>query len=221
MTPACSKRPTNVAPRHLDFRSPGERRRGRRGSPLRGAAGGSSLELATKLAAADLPHGFRPAWGPGVSRRRATGLVENRKAAASSSDRCSRYCGTMAEDVPGTSEATDFRSSRMDSPEGRGIARARWEASPEGQLRTTPGDPSLGRFARWVAAPTALDLAGFWVMWHLRGGFEGLRQMGLSRSSIYRRVSTFRRATGMHPDEFVFPGISLDLTAYQEREIPD
>ena len=51
-------------------------------------------------------------------------------------------------------------------------------------------------------------------MWHLRGGFEGLQEMGLSRSSIYRRVSSFRKATGIHPDEYVFPGISLDLKAY-------
>jgi hypothetical protein len=127
----------------------------------------------------------------------------------------------MGRDATGEVEPRDFRSARMDSPEGRGIARARWEESPEGQSQETPGDPSLGRFARWVAAPTALDLAGFWVMWPLRGGFEGLRLMGLSRSSIYRRVSLFRRATGMHPDEYVFPGITLDLTAYQEREIPD
>jgi hypothetical protein len=72
-----------------------------------------------------------------------------------------------------------------------------------------------------MAAPTMIDLTGFWVMWHLRGGFEGLRKMGLSRSAIYRRVSAFRRATGMHPDEFVFPGITLDMREYQEREIPD
>lgn len=108
----------------------------------------------------------------------------------------------------------------MDSPEGRGIARARWEASPEGKAGKAGGDPAMGRFQRWMAAPAMLDLAGFWVMWHLRGGFEGLRAMGLSRSSIYRRVAAFRTATGMHPDEYVFPGITLDLAAYQEREIP-
>jgi hypothetical protein len=117
-------------------------------------------------------------------------------------------------------EPRDFRSDRMDSPEGRGIARARWEASPDGRAGKAGGDPALGRITRRLAAPTMLDLAGFWVMWHLRGGFEGLQAMGLSRSSIYRRVSSFRKATGMHPDEYVFPGIKLDLKAYQEREIP-
>ena len=117
-------------------------------------------------------------------------------------------------------EPRDFRSDRMESPEGRGIARDRWEASPEGRAGKLGGDPAMGRFTRWMAAPAMLDLAGFWVMWHLRGGFEGLQQMGLSRSSIYRRISLFRKATGMHPDEYVFPGITLDLKSYQEREIP-
>lgn len=124
--------------------------------------------------------------------------------------------GTTTRDV----EARDFRSERMESPEGRGIARARWEASPEALSGRPAGDPSMGRFTRRIAAPAMLDLAGFWVMWHLRGGFEGLQQMGLSRTTIYRRISRFRKATGMHPDEYVFPGITLDLGAYQEREIP-
>lgn len=127
----------------------------------------------------------------------------------------------MARVAASDPEIRDFRSARMESPEGLGIARARWESSPEGQSGKPPGDPSIGRLTRRLAAPALLDLAGFWVMWHLRGGFEGLRQMGLSRSSIYRRVSLFRTATGTHPDEYVFPGITLDLTAYQEREIPD
>ena len=78
----------------------------------------------------------------------------------------------------------------------------------------------MGALTRWAAAPVMLDLTGFWVMWHLRGGFEGLRQMGMSRSSLYRRISSFRKATGFRPDEYEFPGITLDLAAYQEREIP-
>ena len=76
---------------------------------------------------------------------------------------------------------------------------------------------ALHPLVRWMAAPALLDLMGFWVMWHLRGGFEGLRATGLSRSSIYRRVRLFRTAIGMHPDEFVFPGIKLDLEEYQAR----
>ncbi|WP_424700189.1 hypothetical protein [Gaiella sp.] len=119
-------------------------------------------------------------------------------------------------------ERPDYRSERMESPEGRGIARARWEASPDGRAgRLVGGDEGTHPLVRWMAAPALLDLMGFWVMWHLRGGFEGLRATGLSRSSIYRRVRLFRTATGMHPDEFVFPGVTLDLAEYQARAIPD
>ena len=100
----------------------------------------------------------------------------------------------------------------MDSPEGRGIARARWEETREGQSGSRAADVGLNRLERWAAAPVVLDLAGFWVMWHLRGGFEGLREMGLSRSSIYRRVSNFRKATGV-PDE--------DIQRFSRHEDPD
>jgi hypothetical protein len=119
-------------------------------------------------------------------------------------------------------ERPDYRSERMESPEGKGIARARWEASPDGIAgKRVGGDEGIHPLVRRIAAPVLIDLTGFWVMWHLRGGFEGLRATGLSRSSIYRRISNFRTATGMHPDEYVFPGINLDLAEYQAREIPD
>ena len=61
-----------------------------------------------------------------------------------------------------------------------------------------------------------VDLVGFWVVWHLEGGFEGLQGMGMSRASIYRRIKLFRIAVGAHPDEFVMPGVTLDLAAYRE-----
>ncbi len=119
-------------------------------------------------------------------------------------------------------ERRDYRSERSESPDGKGIARAAWEASTNGKAgKQVGGDEGIHPLVRWVAAPALIDLTGFWVIWHLRGGFEGLRATGLSRSSIYRRISLFRTATGMHPDEYVFPGIHLDIEEYQAREIPD
>jgi hypothetical protein len=38
----------------------------------------------------------------------------------------------------------------------------------------------------------------------------------MSRASIYRRIKLFRIALGAHPDEFVLPGITLDLAAHRE-----
>ena len=67
----------------------------------------------------------------------------------------------------------------------------------------------------WEAVPVMLDLLGFWLAWHLEGGFEGLQRMGMSRASIYRRISLFRRSLGVHPDEYMPAGITLDIAAYQ------
>jgi hypothetical protein len=36
----------------------------------------------------------------------------------------------------------------------------------------------------------------------------------MSRSSIYRRIKLFRRLFGMHPDDYMFPGVTIDLDAY-------
>ena len=80
--------------------------------------------------------------------------------------------------------------------------------SPAGQL--------LGK----IAVPVMLDLMGFWLAWHLEGGFDGLQRMGMSRASIYRRVSLFRRTLGMHPDEYQLPGVDLDIPAYQASKPP-
>jgi len=68
---------------------------------------------------------------------------------------------------------------------------------------------------RLYAAGSIVDLIGFWAVWHLEGGFEGLQKMGMSRASIYRRVKLFRVAFGAHPDEFVMPGVKVDLEDYR------
>jgi hypothetical protein len=61
---------------------------------------------------------------------------------------------------------------------------------------------------------TAVDLLGFWLVWQVEGGFEGMRRLGMSRSSIYRRIKIFRKLTGLHPDEYVMPGVTIDVAAY-------
>ena len=111
---------------------------------------------------------------------------------------------------------TDFRSQKMPSPEGHGIARNRWRKAWDAYAST------VNKVVTPVAKPAAMKLAGrmttdamgFWMLWHLEGGFEGLQRLGMSRSGIYRRISTFRRITGQHPDEFTLPGVTLDVEAY-------
>jgi hypothetical protein len=98
----------------------------------------------------------------------------------------------------------------MPSPEGKGVARRAWEAYASA-IREHPATQAL---ARKIAIGPAIDLTGFWLMWHLEGGFEGLRTLGMSRASIYRRVKLFRLATGRHPDEYEMPGVTLDVGEY-------
>jgi hypothetical protein len=109
---------------------------------------------------------------------------------------------------------TDFRSERMESPEGRGIARKAWDAYAGAVNKVTI--PVLTPFVRMYAAGSITDLIGFWAVWHLEGGFEGLQAMGMSRASIYRRIKLFRIAFGAHPDEYVMPGIHLNVLEHRE-----
>lgn len=111
-----------------------------------------------------------------------------------------------------TEPAKDFRSDRMKSPEGKGMARRAWDAYAKAvnQVAGPPLQPVVER----IAAPMTADLMGFWLCWHLEGGFEGLRRLGMSRSAIYRRIRLFRVAFDAHPDEFQVPGVSIDLKAY-------
>jgi hypothetical protein len=109
---------------------------------------------------------------------------------------------------------TDFRSDRMESPEGKGIARRAWDAYAGAVGKVA--SPVLKPAVHMYAAGSMVDLVGFWVVWHLEGGFEGLRAMGMSRASIYRRIKLFRIAFDAHPDEFVMPGVTLDLAAHRE-----
>jgi hypothetical protein len=104
----------------------------------------------------------------------------------------------------------DFRSERMPTPEGKGIARRAWDA----YALTVRAHPATQALARKIAVGPAMDLTGFWLMWHLEGGFEGLRKLGMSRASIYRRVKLFRIVTGKHPDEYTMPGVTVDVGEY-------
>jgi hypothetical protein len=112
----------------------------------------------------------------------------------------------------------DFRSQRMDSPDGKGIARRAWE-SYVGAVEKLVETPPVQAGIEKMAAATALDLFGFWLWWHLEGGYEGLRRAGMSRSAIYRRLRQFRKFWGVHPDEFELPGVTIDVKAFQEGKV--
>lgn len=110
---------------------------------------------------------------------------------------------------------TDFRSERMPSPEGHGNAAGRWRQAWDAYSRTVNrAVPGVRTQAANLASRLVEDQIGFWLMWQLEGGYEGLQRMGMSRSAIYRRVTAFRRRWGVHPDDFSLPGVTIDVEAY-------
>src|SRR5438477_12065534 len=101
----------------------------------------------------------------------------------------------------------------MESPEGGGLARRAWQGYVGVVGRVA--NPALRPLVNMYAAGSIVDLVGFWAVWHLEGGFEGLQRLGMSRASIYRRIKLFRMAFGAHPGEFEMPGITLGLVAFR------
>ena len=131
-------------------------------------------------------------------------------------DQVSSYSATSCRSATRRVGVPDFRSDPMPSHEGRGIARRAWEAYARTVNRAALPvfEPLLDPIARRLAPSVIGDLVGFWMMWHLYGGFEGLETMGMHRTTIYRKISRFRRIFGQHPDEFEFPGVKVNPTAY-------
>jgi hypothetical protein len=110
----------------------------------------------------------------------------------------------------------DFRSDRMATPEGKGNAKGRFERAWAGYSKAVNkvAGPITNPLAKKVGAASAVDLLGFWLVWQTEGGYEGLLRLGMSRSSIYRRIGLFRKFMGVHPDEYQMPGVTIDVASY-------
>jgi hypothetical protein len=113
--------------------------------------------------------------------------------------------------------AIDFRSDPSPTPEGRGLARRAWDAyasTVRSGTRKALESPLVEPSIRRLASTMTVDLFGFYVAWHLHGGFEGLVELGMHPSTVWRKVKRFRTITGKHPDEFKMPGVTIDAAAY-------
>ena len=114
----------------------------------------------------------------------------------------------------------------MPTPEGNGNAAGRWRQALGAYSRTVnrvAGPalmPVIEPVALKIAGRMVEDLVGFWLLWHLEGGFEGLQKLGMSRSALYRRIASFRQHFGAHPDDYAFPGVTIDLAAYLRAQQP-
>jgi hypothetical protein len=102
----------------------------------------------------------------------------------------------------------DFRSDKSNTNEGAGKARALWDSYV--RVVNVPFAPLTKRVAeRWTH-----ELVGFYVAWHLYGGFEGLVDSGMSPATVWRKVKRFRTITAEHPDEYRMPGVTINPAAY-------
>jgi hypothetical protein len=116
----------------------------------------------------------------------------------------------------------DFRADKSESVEGAGKAADRWSAYidtlDEDVLAEAFSTPAVDveeypDFVRDDIAADAMEqseLIGFWVAWHLAGGFAALEEGGWHRATIFRKIRRFRARYGAHPDEYTFPFIRLD-----------
>lgn len=105
----------------------------------------------------------------------------------------------------------DFRADPMASREGEGRAKAAWEAvKGNSKYSKIQRLPLIGN----LALRQIEELLGFWLLWHLHGGFDGLERFGFNRATVFRKVARFRTVFGMHPDVFEMPGIEVDVAAY-------
>jgi hypothetical protein len=119
----------------------------------------------------------------------------------------------------------DFRSDRMPSPEGEGRAKTALDSGYETYVKANASVnrrifgafPELRTALRGYASARLFDLFGFWVMWRLTGGFEGMQKsLGVSRAGMFRRIAQFREVFGEHPDVYEFPGVTVDPVKFAE-----
>lgn len=117
----------------------------------------------------------------------------------------------------------DFRSDRSPSPEGEGRAKSAVEHAFDSYYSANKAVnktlysafPWIRSLTRGQVASAAIDTFGFWLIWQLFGGFEGLQKhLGMSRSTIYRRIAAFRSVFGEHPDTYQLPGVTIDVEEF-------
>ena len=130
----------------------------------------------------------------------------------------------------------DYRANKMSTLEGQGVAADRWgtflndelEDIAEDAMAKGPLPPAKDRIedldddiqsdiAEW--AHRRAELMGFWLAWHLAGGFRRLEVGGWHRATIFRKVRQFRDTFGTHPDEATFDWITLDLRKVWRVEV--
>jgi hypothetical protein len=74
--------------------------------------------------------------------------------------------------------------------------------------------PIIGPSMKAAGRQSVAGELGFWMLWRLYGGDEGLRRYGFHPTTIHRKVSRFKETFGAHPDDFMLPGVEIDSQKY-------
>lgn len=132
----------------------------------------------------------------------------------------------------------DYRSDKMDSVEGLNRARSRWfgflGTIPKGLLGVLgwTGESNWGDFLERRADDAEVkklyrdtkersELIGFWVCWHLIGGFDRMEESGWNRATLFRKIKRFRDTYGKHPDEYEFSWLKIDFDSVWNDMLDD
>ena len=111
-------------------------------------------------------------------------------------------------------ETTDYRTQK--APDREGPARRAWRRYSEAvnELSRRGLLPGITEASEALARTSTINRFGFWLVWQLNGGFEGMKRMGMSDSAIWRQVKLFRDQFGEHPDDFKLPGVTIDVEEF-------
>lgn len=132
--------------------------------------------------------------------------------------------------------AHDYRDDKMATLEGHGIAASLWQEFLDDELedlaeqaydegRVKPAQPRLENWPDDLRDEVASEvreeseLLGFWLAWHLAGGFRQLEVSGWHRATIFRKVRQFRDSYSVHPDQADFPWLTIDLRTYWRDKV--
>jgi hypothetical protein len=130
-------------------------------------------------------------------------------------------------------ESPDYRSAKSDSLEGSGIAVTRWDRFHDtvdedvwiqiSEVRDRGwSHEDVPDYVRWDINDSVIEqseLLGFWLAWHMAGGFARLERAGWHRATIHRKIRHFRTFFGKHPDDYRHPWLKLDLEKAWEARL--
>lgn len=81
-------------------------------------------------------------------------------------------------------------------------------------------EAAFGPAAEAYSTTTVSRLVGFWVTWHLFGGYHALLGMGWSKAIIWKNRRQFVEVFGV-PVEDWMPECQGDVVAWRERKVLD